>query len=130
MQTAIGLISEKYPPGEGLTKEQENLKSALQALKYEQKKEEKFSHQPREFTDKESKQTQLENIIKEYATIAKKNKNDFEDLIQETCFSLAIQTKVGLKLYPDKPSEKAIIRIKEKMLFKGKDLKKKMESSI
>lgn len=30
---------------------------------------------------------------------------------------MAIQIKTGLKLNPDKPNKKAIIRIKEKMLF-------------
>ena len=51
------------------------------------------------------------------AAIAKRTRDTFEELIRETCFKLAIQTKVGLKLNPDKPNKKAMIRIKEKMLF-------------
>ena len=49
--------------------------------------------------------------------MAKRNRDDFEELIREACFKLAVQTKVGLKLSPDSPNKKAMIRIKEKMLF-------------
>ena len=36
-------------------------------------------------------------------------------IIREACNKLAIQTKVGLKLNPDNPSQKAMIHIKEKL---------------
>ena len=44
---------------------------------------------------------------------------------------MAIQTKVGLKLDPDNPNGKAMIRIKEKMLFgKEKEMKKSPKDTI
>ena len=44
---------------------------------------------------------------------------------------MAIQTKVGLKLNPDSPNKKAMIRIKEKMLFgKTENLDKKAKETI
>ena len=59
--------------------------------------------------------------------MAKRSRDDFEELIREACFKLAIQTKVGLKLNPDNPNKKAMIRIKEKMLF-PKDAKRKINA--
>ena len=53
----------------------------------------------------------------EYANKANKNKNDLEELVREACLTHAIQTKINLKLYPDSPNDKAMLRIKEKMLF-------------
>ena len=57
--------------------------------------------------------------------MAKRSRDDFEELIREACFKLAIQTKVGLKLNPDNPNKKAMIRIKEKMLFGKQDKREK-----
>ena len=59
--------------------------------------------------------------------MAKRSRDDFEELIREACFKLAIQTKVGLKLNPDNPNKKAMIRIKEKMLF-PKDAKREINA--
>ena len=86
---------------------------------------------PIEKLPSQMKQEQLEEIILKYARIASKNRDDFEELIRGTCFELAIQTKVGLKLYPDNPNPKASIRIKEKMLFKkNAEVKKQMKGTI
>ena len=59
--------------------------------------------------------------------MAKRSRDDFEELIREACFKLAVQTKVGLKLNPDSPNQKAMIRIKEKMLF-GKQEKREKKA--
>ena len=51
--------------------------------------------------------------------------------MREACLSLAIQTKVGLKLNPNSPNNKAVIRIKEKMLFgKSEVIEKKAKANI
>ena len=71
------------------------------------------------------KQSQLEIIILQNASVAKKNRGDFEELIREACSKLAIRTNVNLKLNPDNPNEKAMNRIKEKMLFGKKEVRKK-----
>jgi hypothetical protein len=73
MKKAISSISEKYPPGEGLKKEQEYLMTALENLKYKGE----FIHQPSPLITPEDKQNQLEKIIMEYASIAKKKRDDF-----------------------------------------------------
>ena len=39
-------------------------------------------------------------------------------LIRETCLKHSLKNVAGLKLNPDKPNDKAITRIQEKMLFK------------
>jgi hypothetical protein len=49
---------------------------------------------------------------------------DFEELVREACMNLAIQNKIGLKINPENPSKKAMIRIKEKMLFKNQNIKR------
>ena len=65
------------------------------------------------------------------AYVAKRNRDNFEELIRQACFKHAIQTKVGLKLNPDHPNKKAMIRIKEKMLFgKAQNLEKKAKGTI
>ena len=65
------------------------------------------------------------------ANVAKRNRDNFEELIRQACFKHAIQTKVGLKLNPDHPNKKAMIRIKEKMLFgKVQNLEKKAKNTI
>lgn len=47
----------------------------------------------------------------DYALIAKKQKDNFEVLIRQTCLKKCISFKVGLKLNPDNPNPKAMLRI-------------------
>ena len=58
-------------------------------------------------------------VILGYAVLANSSRADFEDLIISTCISRSVMVKTGLKLNPDKPNEKSLLRIQEKMLFKN-----------
>ena len=113
MEEAIQWINSEYPPGKGLEAGQKHLESILKKLEHKGE----FNFTPSKLNHTEDKQAQLERIILNNASVAKKNRDDFEELIREACFKLAIQTKVGLKLSPNNPNQKAMIRIKEKMLF-------------
>lgn len=48
MQEAIKMISDKYPPGKGLSQEQKDLEEVLRNLNMK----DNFSHQPSKFTQK------------------------------------------------------------------------------
>ena len=123
LENTIEWISKKYPPGEGLDSEKKHLEKGLLKLQYK----DEFVHKPSKLENTHDKQAQLERIILHNASLAEKSLNDFEELIREACFKLAIQAKTGLKLNPKNPNKKAMIRIKEKMLF-PKDAKRKINA--
>ena len=78
-----------------------------------------FSHQPQKLT-LSNKSEELEAIIIEKARNAQKNREHFEDLVQKACLKHCLSYKAGLKYSPNNPNPKAMTRIQEKMLFKGK----------
>ena len=127
LDEAIQWVSKEYPPGQGLEAGKKHLEGVLRKLQHE----DKFAHQPSKLSSSGDKQAQLEEIILQNAYTAKRSRDDFEELIREACFKHAIQTKVGLKLNPDSPNKKAMIRIKEKMLFgKAEKMEKKAKGTI
>lgn len=88
----------------------------------------KFEHESIELKGNDRSQL-LQNIIVYYAQLAKNNKEDFEKLIRTTCLDKCISFKLGLKLNPDNPNPKAVIRIQEKMLFKKEEEGKRQIAS-
>ena len=64
---------------------------------------------------KEDKIKQLNQIIIDYAKIAKEKRTSFEDLIRNTCLKKCLKFSTSLKYDPDEPNNqknlKALIRI-------------------
>ena len=91
--------------------------------------EDKFTHSPQKLTSS-NKKAQLEKIILEKAEIADKYRENFEDIIKNACLKHCLSYKAGLKYNPNNPNTKAMTRIQEKMLFKGKDIPREKRNSV
>ena len=66
------------PPGKGLEASKKHLEEGLKKLQHE----DKFTHQPSKLYNTEDKQAQLERIILHNASVAKRNRDNFEELIR------------------------------------------------
>jgi hypothetical protein len=77
------------------------------------KKNEKndFKHAPSQLDKSLNKLEQFIDIIIGYAEISKNCRSDFEDLIINTCISNSVMVKTGLKLNPNNPNQKSLLRI-------------------
>ena len=64
------------------------------------------------------------------ARVAERNREHFENLVQKACLKHCLSYKAGLKYSPNNPNPKAMTRIQEKMLFKGKDIKREKKDTI
>ena len=78
MEETIQWISKEYPPGEGLEASKMHLEEVLKSLQHE----DKFAHKPSKLYSTEDKQVQLERIVLHNASVAKRNRDDFEELIR------------------------------------------------
>ena len=61
----------------------------------------------------------MRNCILHYAQVAADLQPKFERMMSQTCLRLAVSTLAGLKLNPNNPNEKALLRIQEKIFFRG-----------
>ena len=120
MEHAISVLSKKYPPGEGLKKGQDEAKEALKRVEMKAENKGHFEHEPFKFEGLGSRKQQLRKLIVQMAGVAKRAQDDFDELVFRTCLKKAVRLTTNLKLQPDRPNEKAVLRIQEKLLFKKK----------
>ena len=95
------------------------MKELLKSHELKKESTKGFKHHPSPLNQNENKLEGFVKVIIEYSLIANNSRGDFEDLIISTCVSRSVMVKAGLKLNPNKPNEKSLLRIQEKMLFKN-----------
>ena len=125
MEDAINMISKKYPPGEGLSGDKKYIEPQLKNLEMKGH----FKHEPQTFTS-DNKSKELDEIITEKARVAESNREHFEHLIKKACLKHCLSYKAGLKYSPNNPNPKALTRIQEKMLFKGKNIAREKKETV
>ena len=110
MAKAIDAVSKHYPPGEGLRSSQQDYEAELAKLEIKGSNKGEFRLKPHQLaaTDKVG---QLQSIILNYTTVASSFCPDCEELIRSTCLPWCVSFKVGLKLSPDHPNSKSLLRI-------------------
>ena len=62
--------------------------------------------------------------------MAERSREHFEHLIQKACLKHCLSYKAGLKYSPNNPNTKAMTRIQEKMLFKGKEIVREDKETV